>query len=82
MVPSRRVQSQKEARQRLYRLVLLSGAGSLAMVFGSMLTPPWFRLVVILAVFGNVIGIVLASPTVSDAPEPRSRPSSKPGPAP
>jgi hypothetical protein len=81
MIPSRKVQSQRGARQRVSRLALLGGATTLAMIFGSLLAPRWFHLVVVLAVFGNMIGILLASPTVSDEPEPEPepRPSSKPG---
>jgi len=45
-------------------MVVLNVAGVIVLALGSLLPPRWFLFSVLLVTFGNVIGIVMLSPTV------------------
>ena len=66
MAHSRGVRLDRETRPRATRVLFLGGASLLMTVLGSLLAPRWFHLVVILIVFGNVIGLLLLSPRAPD----------------
>lgn len=68
MPPSQQPEPAKKA-WRPWRLVVLKVAGVIVLALGSLLPPRWFLFSVLLVTFGNVIGIVLLSPTVPDEPE-------------
>ena len=57
---------QLKSAWRPWRLFLLNVASATALALGSLFAARWFLLVVVLVTFGNLIGIVLLSPTVGN----------------
>lgn len=68
MSPSQQPEPARNA-WRPWRLVVLNVAGVIVLALGSLLPPRWFLFSVLLVTFGNVIGIVMLSPTLPDEPE-------------